>query len=108
MMAGAAALVLILMTFAVVCAETMPLPFTRELALTSPLMTGNDVIIFQNLIIRDASVSAAGAGTAVGTYDAAAEHATVLFQEANGMKGTGVFDAITAQLLLAQHSADGE
>ena len=100
-------LLVVCCTIASVCAD-MPLPWTRELALTSPTMTGNDVIIFQNLIIRDASVSAVGAGTSVGVYDAAAARATVLFQEANGLKGTGVFDETTAQLVLAQHSADGE
>jgi hypothetical protein len=35
----------------------MPLPFTRELKYQSPEMTGNDVIIYQNLIIRDAAVT---------------------------------------------------
>ena len=35
----------------------MPLPFTRELKYESPAMTGNDVIIYQNLIVRDDAVA---------------------------------------------------
>jgi hypothetical protein len=35
----------------------MPLPFTRELELESPQMSGNDVIIYQNLIVRDSAVA---------------------------------------------------
>jgi hypothetical protein len=35
----------------------MPLPFTRELDFETPQMTGNDVIIYQNLIVRDAAVA---------------------------------------------------
>ena len=38
-------------------AAEMPLPFTRELKYQNPVMTGNDVIIYQNLIIRDDAVT---------------------------------------------------
>jgi hypothetical protein len=108
-----AMLLVLFFALSVVCAEAtavMPLPWTRELSLTTgtPYMTGNDVVIFQNLVIRDIAVSAAQVGSAVGVFDEAAEQSTVIFQEANGLKGTGVFDATTAQLLLELHSADGE
>lgn len=46
----------------------MPLPFTRDLEYVSPEMTGNDVIIYQNLIIRDDAVTTF---ESTGVYDKA-------------------------------------
>ncbi len=40
-----------------VTSSAMPLPFKRELYLTSPAMTGNDVIIAQNLLLREPAVT---------------------------------------------------
>ena len=39
-----------------VCLASMPLPFNRELEVTKPLLTGNDVIIAQQLLSRNPSV----------------------------------------------------
>ena len=36
-------------------ADDMPLPFTRSLNLTTPLLEGNDVLIVQNLLNRAVS-----------------------------------------------------
>jgi hypothetical protein len=83
---------------------SMPSPWTRELTLTSPYMTGNDVIIAQNLIIRDTAVSAFEAN---GIYDEVSAKATTQFQSAHDLDATGVFDDATAELLLELHSADG-
>lgn len=35
----------------------MPLPFTRELEYSTPHLQGNDVTIYQNLIVRDDAVT---------------------------------------------------
>ena len=51
----------ILSVIFVLCAElvscsSMPLPFTRELFVTSPMMKGDDVFIAQTLLMRDSAV----------------------------------------------------
>lgn len=84
--------------------STMPLPFTRELYLTSPMMKGNDVLIAQTLLIRDEAVNPI---TTDGYYGNDSTEATKLFQQAHGLKVTGIIDSTTAQLLLDLHSADG-
>ena len=48
--------ILLAFVAAKVAADAMPAPFTRELKLTSPYMTGNDVIIAQTLLKRDSAV----------------------------------------------------
>jgi peptidoglycan hydrolase-like protein with peptidoglycan-binding domain len=82
----------------------MPLPFTRELYVISPLMKGNDVLIAQTLLNRDAAVKPI---TTDGYYGNDSAQATTSFQLAHELKGTGILDATTAQLLLDLHSADG-
>lgn len=83
----------------------MPLPFTRELYVTSPMMQGNDVLIMQNLIIRDDAVD--DSLVADGVFGDKTGDAVTDFQVANNLEGTGVFDDTTASLLLDLHSADG-
>ena len=83
----------------------MPQPFTRELAVTDPYMSGNDVIIAQNLMLRDDAVSSFEAN---GIYDETTEKATIQFQAAHDLEDSGIFDEATANLVLSLHSADGE
>lgn len=82
----------------------MPPPFTRELYVTSPVMTGNDVLIAQTLLQRDSAVSKSF--TANGKYDDASAAATSAFQSAHALKATGKLDDQSAQLLLDLHSDD--
>jgi hypothetical protein len=41
---------------AVMAASEMPLPFTRELLITKPMISGSDVIIAQEMLNRDIAV----------------------------------------------------
>lgn len=82
----------------------MPLPWSRELYLTTPEMTGNDVIIAQNLLIRDAAVKTFKAD---GVFGDETDAATRAFQTAHELPSTGRVDEATAELLLELHSADG-
>ena len=93
------------LTFAFAAAE-MPLPFTRELAITQPLTTGSDVFIACSLLCRDDLVSLDSSKCTYG-YDSSVEGATKDFQSAHGLDVTGVFDEKTATLVLELHSADG-
>jgi peptidoglycan hydrolase-like protein with peptidoglycan-binding domain len=95
---------LLVTLFAHAASSSMPLPWTRELYITSPLMKGNDVLIAQTLLMRDAAVSPI---TADGYYGNDSAGATSSFQKAHGLQATGTLDATTAQLLLDLHSADG-
>lgn len=84
---------------------SMPPPFTRELKLTTPYETGNDVTIAQTLLLRD---SAASKGLKVnGKFDEVTQQSTVGFQVAHGLSASGVLDSATATMLLDLHSADG-
>lgn len=85
-------------------ASEMPLPFNRELVVETPMMSGDDVIIAQNLLIRDSSVQATL--DTDGVYGADSELATRAFQESHGLSVTGIFDSTTAELLLQLHSND--
>jgi peptidoglycan hydrolase-like protein with peptidoglycan-binding domain len=83
----------------------MSSPFYRELKVQSPMLTGNDVLIAQTLISRDAAV---GANFVVdGVYGSDSETACKSFQMANKLEATGVVDESTSQALLDLHSADG-
>ena len=86
-----------------VYASDMPLPFTRVLRVTSPLMTGNDVIIAQNLLKRDTAVKSL---TCDGVYGSESASATSAFQSSHGIAATGNLDSETANLLLNLHSND--
>lgn len=91
--------------FAMALAATMPAPFTRELKVTSPMQTGNDVLIAQTLLNRDKAVKPTL--TTDGVFGNACATATSQFQTAVGLKATGIVDSATAQKLLDVHSADG-
>lgn len=81
----------------------MPPPFTRQLFVTSPVMTGNDVLIAQTLLSRDKSVSSL---TVDGKFGSESAQATSSFQQNNDLKVTGILDSISAQALLDLHGAD--
>lgn len=84
----------------------MPLPWTRELDLEDPLMTGDDVLIAQNLLNRGATKESLECD---GIYGENMVQAVKQFQEvAFGTQEaeTGVFDANTAQVLLDTYSDD--
>jgi len=98
-------LIVLLGYFMAAFSADMPPPFTRELSLTVPAMTGNDVIIAQTLLKRDAAVGSTLAVT--GTFDKDTEAATVAFQTANSLKGTGILDSSSASVLITKYEADG-
>jgi len=85
-------------------ADSMPAPFTRELYVTSPKMTGNDVIIAQNLLKRDKAVDPNLATDGVYGQDSA--KATAAFQSNNGLPSTGTLDSASAQKLLDLYTDD--
>lgn len=85
-------------------AESMPLPWTRILSATNPPMTGNDVYIAQNLLVRDSSVTNLVIN---GQYDKDTAAAVAAFQTAHALTVSGELDAASAQELLNLHSLDG-
>lgn len=86
--------------------SSMPLPFYRELKLTDPLMSGNDVLIAQTLLLRDSAVDKA-AMSANSIFASESTDACAAFQTANGLPSTGILDSASAQLLLDLHGDDG-
>ena len=98
-------LLAVLLCFVVaVWGDSMPLPWTRELQVESPLMNGSDVIIAQNLLIRDDAVDSSL--TCDGIYGSLSAEATKAFQSAHDLAASGVLDSATASLLLSLHSND--
>jgi hypothetical protein len=83
-------------------ATPMPLPFTRVLQLTTPLMNGDDVFILQNLIVRSGMTLNASRN-----YDVPTANVVKQYQNVNGLPATGILDAATATSVLAQLSSDG-
>lgn len=69
-----------------------------------PLQSGNDVLIAQTLLLRDAVV---GSLVCDGYYGADSAAATKAFQQAHDLSDTGILDDSSALLLLDLHSADG-
>jgi len=84
----------------------MPPPFTRVLCYVpgAPL-TGHDVIILQNLIIRCPAVNSSLSLS--GTFDQATQTAVRAFQTANNLSVDGVFGPASANELLNLYSCDG-
>lgn len=83
--------------------DTMPLPFYRQLFVTTPLMTGDDISIAQTLLNRDKAVSSFPID---GVFGDESSQATASFQQNNELEVTGILDSISAQTLLNMHSAD--
>jgi len=98
---------LLLVTTASASADAdMPKPFTRELYYSTPELTGNDVIIVQNLLNRDSNVNPKLVTD--GTFSPLTSTATIQFQSSVvGLPVTGIIDSVTAQTLLDMYSADG-
>jgi hypothetical protein len=86
------------------CDAAMPSPFYRELYVTNPVMTGNDVLIAQTLLKRDAAVDPKF--VASGKFSSDSGKATSDFQAANNLPATGILDSASAQALLDLHSDD--
>lgn len=86
------------------CEAAMPSPFYRELYVADPVMTGNDVLIAQTLLKRDAAVDPNF--VASGSFSKESGKATSDFQAANNLPVTGVLDSASAQALLDLHSDD--
>lgn len=86
------------------CDAAMPSPFYRELFVTDPIMTGNDVLIAQTLLKRDAAVDSNF--VASGSFASDSAKATSDFQAANKLPATGILDSASAQALLDLHSDD--
>lgn len=84
----------------------MPLPFTRQLLLTTPPVQGKDVVILQNLLPRSNSVTSLVLPT--GFYDKQTASAVAEYKKANMLESDPMmFDEITAKLVLEQLSYDG-
>lgn len=81
----------------------MPLPFTRVLQLSNPLMTGDDVFMMQKMLARAVSNVPASRN-----YDDATAAAVAAFKAEYALSpADNVFDAGAAALLLTNFSADG-
>ena len=81
--------------------QQLPLPFKRILQITTPPMTGNDVIILQHLINRFEYLKEKIQVT--GTYDSNTRKAVIILQEQQQqqlLSTRGVFGAKEANLLL--------
>jgi hypothetical protein len=86
-------------------AQEMPAPFSRELFVTEPPMTGNDVIIAQTFLKRDPAVSKTLAVD--GVFNKDTQEATIAFQTTNSLDATGIINKSSADTLLKLYEADG-
>ena len=80
----------------------MPLPWTDAL---QPGASGKLVLIAQSLLNRDAAVNPKLAVD--GTFGPAMANALAAYQAAHQLTASRVFDAPTAESVLAEHSRDG-
>jgi len=96
--------------FCTLCLATafaaFPAPFARILRLASPPLKGHDVIIMQNLIARSKFVATY---PFTGIFDERTETALKQFQagEMSSVAVPGVFDDVTANLVMTRYLADG-
>eukprot|EP01100_Stratorugosa_tubuloviscum_P007159 TRINITY_DN29_c2_g6_i1.p1 TRINITY_DN29_c2_g6~~TRINITY_DN29_c2_g6_i1.p1 ORF type:complete len:303 (-),score=141.79 TRINITY_DN29_c2_g6_i1:54-962(-) len=82
----------------------MPPPFTRQLYLTNPNLSGKDCVVLQNLIVRSSFIKNLKLS---GIYDQPTANAVTSFQIGNNLPLTnGTFDSYTANALLELHSCD--
>jgi hypothetical protein len=79
-------------------------PFDRPLALQSPPVTGLDVYILQNLLLKNGGYAGVGVTS---TFDAPTSAGLGQFQAAHGLPATGALDPATASAVLTALSADG-
>lgn len=90
-----------------------PRPFSRLLKVTSPPMSGNDVVILQNLLQRTAtrtpysSLRANNPAPASGEYTSATASQVTAFQTKHGLSADGEVGPITAGAVLRLLSRDG-
>lgn len=82
----------------------MPAPFTKQLRLASPYMTGNDVIILQNLLQRFSETKQL---QVTSNYDEKTAFAVRTFQRSSGLTETGVLCKATASSVLGSLMSDG-
>jgi peptidoglycan hydrolase-like protein with peptidoglycan-binding domain len=94
---------LVLLALFVACSNAqMPCPFNRTLTLQDPPLSGKDVYILQNMLLR-----AIPNTPFTSTYDAKTQAAVLQFQSNNKIDATGTFDETTANLLLENYMDDG-
>jgi hypothetical protein len=90
---------------------SMPLPFTRQISVQTPRMTGRDVFLLRGLLARasDSAPTAASRCAAVTgcAYDEATSAAVEAVQRTHQLPVTGVVDAATAHTVLSAFAADG-
>ena len=98
-------LLLLLVSVLLVCSTSMPLPWNRELQLTEPPMSGNDVLIAQQLLNRAPSTQ--NSLKVDGIYGEATTASVEKLQEASTLSKSGTFDSETAQFVLDKFSNDG-
>lgn len=84
--------------------SSMPSPFKRVLVLKEPPSDGPDVVILQNLLLRSLSPESV---ETTGFYDQKTSKAVASYQRLNGLPSNGIFNAITASLVLKQLMYDG-
>lgn len=90
---------------AIVVNDNMPLPFTRVLKVTNPLMYGTDVLIATTLLSRSTYVSKGYVPS--NTYDEETSLAINKLQQFMKLDNNSMIDSSTASLLLNQYSNDG-
>eukprot|EP01132_Coremiostelium_polycephalum_P004863 gene4863-6061_t len=83
--------------------STYPCPFNRQLSLTSPQLTGSDVYILQNLLVRSGSSNL----DLTGIFDQTTASALENYQTLNKLPVTGVLDINTATQILNTNIDDG-
>ena len=97
---------------AALASSSFPPPFTRDLSVQTPSLTGSDVFIACSLLQRDDSVTPY---TCDSVFDPADASAVSSFNVVHGLcpaaaaaaSECGVFTSASASLLLSLHSADG-
>ncbi|EGC30978.1 hypothetical protein DICPUDRAFT_157221 [Dictyostelium purpureum] len=97
-------LILIIFFIGIVLSQSFPCPFYRSLSLSSPVLSGGDIYILQNLLTRTKGLENLSLSS---NFDSDTEMALGKFQSLNNLKSTGVLDVETANLLLELNSADG-
>jgi len=85
--------------------SAFPCPFTRYLQLQDPPLTGKDVIILQNLLLRSPFVG--GKVYVTGIFDSNTSLALKSFQQGNSLDPNGILDPTTGEKLLSLQMSDG-